>query len=129
MNPTLDESVESLGTQIIGAAIEVHKELGPGLLESAYHKALSHELTLRNMDHSCEVVCPIAYKGLRIDQGYRIDIFVSEQIIVELKAIEKILPKHEAQLLTYMKFKPVRLGFLINFNETKLVDGLKRMVL
>lgn len=125
---TLDKEIEDLATRVIGAAIEVHRELGPGLLESAYKQALSHELDLCKIPHQCEEICPIVYKGKSIQQGYRIDILVHRLIILELKAVEKLIPKHQAQLLTHMKFKRCQLGFLMNFNELKLVDGLQRMV-
>ena len=126
---SLDNETENLANSIIGAAIEVHKELGPGLLESAYRQALSYELELRNIPHQCEVICPIIYKRKEIEQGFRIDILVEEKIILELKAVEKLISKHQAQLLTHMKFKKSKLGFLLNFNEVRLIDGLQRVVL
>ena len=124
----LDPQIENLAQRVIGAAIEVHKELGPGLLESAYKQALSHELELQKIPHRCEAICPIIYKGKTIEQGYRIDILVDERIILELKAVEKLIPKHKAQLLTHMKFRECKLGFLLNFNEVTLAKGLERVI-
>jgi GxxExxY protein len=114
--------------KIIGAAIEVHRELGPGLLESVYETCLSHELTAGGISHRRQVELPIVYKGNRIDVGFRMDILVEGQVIVELKAIEKVLPIHEAQLLTHLRLADMRVGLLINFNSKLLVDGITRRV-
>ncbi len=120
---------EKLTEQIIGAAIEVHRHLGPGVLESAYEKCLSHELTLRGIKFRRQVKLPITYKGVVIDCGYRIDILVEETVVVELKCIEKVLPVHEAQLLTYLKLSGKRVGLLINFFVSMLTEGITRRVL
>ena len=120
---------EKITGEIIGAAIEVHRELGPGLLESAYQECLSHELNLRGISFQREVQLPVEYKGTRLDCGYRIDILVEDQIILELKASEELKKVHEAQLLTYMKLADIKQGFLINFNVKRLKDGLKSFVL
>lgn len=118
-----------LTEQIIGAAIEVHREMGPGLLESDYIGCLCREFDLQGLNYQCEVLQPIVYKGKIIEPAYRIDIWVEERVILEIKAVEKLLPKHEAQLLTYLKFSKCPVGLLINFFEKRLIDGLRRMVL
>ncbi|MGA2582788.1 MAG: GxxExxY protein [Tepidisphaeraceae bacterium] len=114
---------------IIGAAIEVHRLLGPGLLESAYEHALCHELSLRGIAFQCQLDSPINYKGECLDIGYRIDLLVEDTVIVEIKAVEKILPVHEAQLMTYLKLSQKRIGLLINFNVPVLKNGITRRVL
>ncbi len=113
---------------IIGAAIEVHKALGPGLLESSYEIALKKELALRNLSVHNQVVLPVVYKGERCDAGYRIDLLVEEKAIVEIKSVESLNDVHLAQVLTYLKLSGCRLGLLINFNVTKLTKGIKRIV-
>jgi GxxExxY protein len=120
---------EELTRQITGAAIEVHKQLGPGLLESAYHVCLAHELRLREIRFSQEVALPVTYKGKRLDCGYRADFIVNDKVVVELKAIEKLEPIHEAQLLTYLKLSGCKVGLLINFNVPILKNGIIRRVL
>ena len=120
---------EQLSEALIGACIEVHRELGPGLLESAYRQCLCHELTLRGIKFRCEVPLPINYKGLTLDCGYRIDLIIEESIILELKAVEKLLPIHEAQLLTYLKLTGIRVGLLINFNSSVIRNSIVRRVL
>jgi GxxExxY protein len=120
---------DELSGKIIGCAIEVHKNLGPGLLESAYERCLSYELNAAGLKNETQKELPIDYKGMRIDSGYRIDLIVENSIIVELKSVDKILPIYEAQLLTYMKLAGVKIGLLINFNVTKLKEGIKRFVL
>jgi GxxExxY protein len=120
---------EQLTEQIIGAAIEVHRELGPGLLESAYEQCLCHELTLRGIPFQRQVPLPVRYKGILLDCGYRIDLIVSDEVILELKCVDKIIPVHEAQLLTYLKLSGKRVGLLINFNSQVLRTAIKRMVL
>lgn len=117
-----------LSKQIIGAAIEVHRALGPGLLESAYETCLCHELTLRNIPFERQLQLPVEYKGVKLDAGYRIDILVDKLVIVELKAIDSLAPIHEAQLLTYLKLTHLWLGLLVNFNVPILKHGIKRMV-
>lgn len=114
---------------IIGAAIEVHRQLGPGLLESAYEQCLCHELHLRGLLFRCQVDLPVSYKGLQLDCGYKIDLIVADEVIVELKSVERILPVHEAQLLTYLKLSGKTVGLLINFNTSLLTQGIVRRVL
>lgn len=120
---------EDLSKKIIGAAIEVHKMLGPGMLESAYEECLCYELKLRDLNYERQVPVPIIYKEIKLECGYRIDIIVENKIVLELKSIECFNPVHEAQILTYMRFAEKRLGLLINFNVTKLTSGLKRYIL
>ena len=114
---------------IIGAAIEVHRTLGPGLLESAYIQCLSYELSQRNMSFRLEVPLPVQYKGLKLDCGYRIDMLVSDTVVVEVKSVERLAPVHEAQLLTYLRLSGWQVGLLINFNVPVLRDGIVRRVL
>jgi len=118
-----------LTAQIIGAAIEVHRELGPGLLESAYQACLARELSLRGLPFMQEKPLPVEYKGTRVDCGYRLDFLVDGKVIVELKAVDALAPVHEAQLLTYLKLTGCRVGLLINFYVPVLKDGIKRLVL
>lgn len=118
-----------LTRRIIGAAIEVHRELGPGLLESAYQRCLMHELGLQNLPFESEVPIPLRYKGEELDCSYRIDLLIDREVVVELKAVETILPVHHAQLLTYMKLIHCPIGLLINFNVPLLRDGIKRFLL
>jgi GxxExxY protein len=115
--------------QVNGAAIEVHKHIGPGLLESVYHKCLVKELSIREINFETELVIPINYKGMSIEADLRCDLFVEEKLIVELKAVEKIWPIHEAQLLTYMKLLNIPIGLIINFNVTNIYkEGQKTYV-
>jgi GxxExxY protein len=114
---------------VIGAAIEVHREVGPGLLESAHEECLYHELHLRGLSFERQVPLPVFYKGLNLDCGYKIDLIVKGEVVVELKAIERILPVHEAQLLTYLKISGKRVGLLINFNSPLLTQGIIRRIL
>jgi GxxExxY protein len=114
---------------IIGAAIEVHRQLGPGLLESAYERCLCHELHLRGLTFRCQIELPVSYKGLKLDCGYKIDLIVGDEVIVELKSVERILPVHEAQLLTYMKLAAKPVGLLINFNVPLLMQGIIRRII
>jgi GxxExxY protein len=120
---------DELTGKVIGCAIEVHRNLGPGLLESAYERCLSFELSANNLRHCVQKELPIKYKGIDIDCDYRIDLLIEDKLIVELKSVEKILPIHEAQLLTYMKLANISTGLLINFNVPLLKDGIKRFVL
>jgi GxxExxY protein len=120
---------DELSKKVIGCALEVHKHLGPGLLESTYEQCLAHEMKLAGMHFKVQHPLPVEYKGIKLDCGYRIDLFVEESLIVELKSVEKILPIHQAQLLTYMKLAGVPVGLLINFNVKLLKSGIKRMVL
>ncbi|MDO9309818.1 MAG: GxxExxY protein [Deltaproteobacteria bacterium] len=121
-------NIEELGNAIIGAAIKVHRVLGPGLLESAYQKCLEYELRKTELRVECELALPVCYESLQIDAGYRIDMLIEGLIIIENKAVERLLPIHEAQLLTYLKMKGCRLGYLLNWNVPILRDGIKRMV-
>ncbi|MDA3866191.1 MAG: GxxExxY protein [Salinivirgaceae bacterium] len=114
---------------IIGKAIEVHKELGPGLLESAYQECLYYELRCAGLDVKKEVPQPIVYKKLELSNAYRIDLLVNNEIVIELKHVEKLMEKHEAQVLTYLKFGKYKVGLLINFNETLLKNGIRRFVM
>lgn len=120
--------LKELTAEIIGAAMEVHKELGPGLLESTYERCLVYELTLRGIKAERQKAQPIYYKGLELDEGYRIDILVNGTIILELKAVDAINDIHRAQILTYLKLSNCTLGYLINFNVLLLKDGLHRIV-
>jgi GxxExxY protein len=113
---------------VIGAAIEVHKQLGPGLLESTYEECLCHELHLRGIQFQRQLDLPVLYKGLKLDCGYRLDLLVEDTVVVELKALEQILPVHEAQLLTYLRLAQKSVGLLINFNVPLLKDGIRRRV-
>ena len=117
-----------LSKKIVGAAIDVHRHLGPGLLESAYEQALCYELSLRNIDFERQKHIPAVYKGVNLDCGYRIDILVDDLVIVELEAVNKIDPLFEAQLLTYLKISQLWLGMLLNFNVPVMKHGIKRSV-
>ena len=123
-----NEQLNKISKIILDASIEVHRNLGPGLLENVYELCLCKELRLRGVRADRQVPMPIIYKNDELNADYRIDILVENEIIIELKAVEILLPVHQAQLLTYMKLADKRLGFLINFNVPKLVDGFKRMV-
>ena len=124
------ELLESdLTGRIIGAAIEVHRVLGPGLLESAYEAALCQELVLRGIEFQRQASLPMEYKGVRLDCGYRIDLIVEKRVIVELKTVEKIAPVHEVQLRTYLALTGIRVGLLLNFYVPALAEGIKRIVL
>jgi len=120
---------KELTNQIIASAIEVHRYLGPGLLESAYEECLCHELTLNKISFQRQVELPVEYKGINLDCGYRIDLVVDTRVILELKCVEQVLPIHKAQLLTYMKLLKIRVGLLINFNVPVLKDGINRFIL
>jgi len=114
--------------EIIGAAIEVHKRLGPGLLESAYEECLTHELRLRNLRVDRQLGVPVVYKDTKLDCGYRIDLLVEGRIVVELKSIECFAPIHEAVILTYLRLSGHKVGLLINFNVAILKDGVRRFI-
>jgi len=120
---------EDLTGEIIGAAMSVHRELGPGLLESAYQASMCRELTLRGIPFQSQLDIPVEYKGLRLDCGYRIDLLVDNQVVVELKSIERFQRVHEAQLITYLRLSGVHVGLLINFNVPALRQGIVRRVL
>lgn len=121
-------NLDELTENIIGAAIEVHRELGPGLLESSYEKSLAHELSLRGITGRRQMRLPIVYKELEIDDAYRIDLLVEDQIIVELKTVDRIEDIHKAQLLTYLKMSGKSVSLLINFQSVLLKDGIRRIV-
>jgi len=128
-NAMIVQGVNQTTEAIIGAAIEVHKHLGPGLLESAYEECLCHELSLRNIPFQRQNPLPVVYKGTRLNCGYRIDLLVKNEVVVELKAVESIAPIHEAQVLTYMRLGGWKVGLIINFNVPIVVKGIKRLVL
>jgi GxxExxY protein len=120
--------IEVIATKIVDAAIKVHTVLGPGLLESAYQKCMEYKMKNDGLRVECEAILPITYEKIKIDAGYRIDMIVESSVIVEHKTVEKLLPMHEAQLLTYLKMKNCKLGFLLNGNVPRMKDGIKRMV-
>ncbi len=119
----LDEITE----KIIGCAIRVHRTLGPGLLESTYEVCLAHELNKLGMSVQSQVALPVVYDGIRLDAGYRIDLLVENEVIVELKAVDSIHPIHEAQVISYLKLSGKKIGLLINFNVTMLKNGIRRL--
>jgi len=120
--------INQLSNKIIGAAIEVHKAIGPGLLESAYEECLCHELNLRGIFYERQRPLPLEFKGKKLDCTYRLDVVVEKQVILELKSCERIEPIHEAQLLTYLKLSGLHLGLILNFNVIVMRDGIKRIV-
>jgi len=120
---------DSLSNRVIGCALEVHRNLGPGLLESAYEQCVAHELSLAGIRFKTQYPLPVEYKGLKLDCGFRIDMVVEDKLIVEIKSVEKLLGIHQAQLLTYMKLAHIHIGLLINFNVALLRQGIRRMVL
>lgn len=121
--------VKELTEKVIGAAIEVHRALGPGLLESAYEECLAHEMGLRGLRFDRQMPLPVTYKGVNLDCGYRLDFLVENAVVLELKAVESIVPIYEAQVLTYLKLGGWTVGLLINFNVPVLKQGIKRIVL
>jgi|EPASupsiteSAE347_1022098.scaffolds.fasta_scaffold01688_5 GxxExxY protein len=123
-----EENLKTISGHVVDAAMKVHSALGPGLLESAYETCLKHELLKRGLEVKSQVELPIVYDGVRLDAGYRIDLLVSDAIVVELKSVDKIAPIHEAQLLSYLKLSNLQVGLLMNFNVIHLKDGIKRMV-
>ena len=120
---------DELSNKVIGLAIEVHRELGPGLLENTYKQCLAYELSQARIKFQMEAELPVRYKTMRISCGYRIDLLIENKLIVELKSVDEIHPIHEAQLLTYMKLAKIKIGLLMNFNEKMLKEGIKRFVL
>ena len=120
---------DNISNEIIGCAIEVHRNLGPGLLESAYEECLVHELRHKGLNVQRQKPVPVIYKEIQLDLGYRLDLLVENSVIVELKSIDALAPIHEAQILTYMRFSKRKVGLLINFNVTVLKNGLKKYVL
>ena len=127
-NAELILRANTLSQQIIGAAIEVHRHLGPGVLENSYEQCLCRELSLRGISFERQIGLPLEYKGLKLECGYRLDILVEGLVIVEIKAVEKIEPIHEVQLLTYLRLTDLWLGLLINFHEMPLKNGIRRIV-
>ena len=125
----IPEGVNQAATRVVDAAFTVHSALGPGLLESVYEVCLAHELTKRSLKVERQVALPVSYDGIRLDAGLRFDLLVESCLVIELKAVETLLPVHEAQLLTYLKLSGYRLGLLINFNVPLIKDGIKRVVL
>ncbi len=127
MRQEIDADTDALAREVVDAAIKVHKTLGPGLLESVYEACLAHELKSRNLAFETQISLPIVYQDIRLDTGLRLDMVVAKRLIVELKAVETLLPIHESQLITYLKLSGLRLGLLINFNVRLLRDGIKRI--
>jgi GxxExxY protein len=124
----IEHHTSQISEKAIGAAIEVHRQLGPGLLESSYHACLCRELELRGIPYYSEVALPLEYKGLEIAKGYVIDLLIEDSVIVEVKSVEKLLPVHSAQLMTYMRLKRAPSGLLINFNVHTLFHGIRRIL-
>ena len=124
----MKDYLNKLSKEVIGAAIEVHRDLGPGLLESSYEASLKHELELRGTPSVRQLLLPIQYKGLVIPDAYRIDLLVESALVVELKTVPALLPVHSAQVLTYLRMSGKHLGLLINFNTVRLADEIKRFV-
>lgn len=122
------EELNALTSEIIAAAIEVHRHLGPGLLESVYEACLEHELKLRGFQVERQLELPVIYKGVRLDCGFRVDLMVVDQVVVEIKAAKEHHPRHEAQTLTYLRLSDKRVGLLLNFGVDTLKDGIKRLV-
>ena len=124
----MKDYLNKLSNEVIGAAIEVHRDLGPGLLEMTYELSLQHELQLRGYASERQVILPIKYKGMVVPEAYRIDLLVENCLIIELKTVESLLPIHSAQVLTYLRMSNKHLGLLINFHNVRLTDGIKRLV-
>jgi GxxExxY protein len=124
----VEHNTSPISEKAIGAAIEVHRHLGPGLLESTYHACLCRELELRGIPHQSEVVLPLEYKGIPIAKGYVVDLLIENSLIVEIKSVNKLLPVHSAQLMTYMRLTKARSGLLINFNVQMLFHGVRRIL-
>ncbi|MBX3267198.1 MAG: GxxExxY protein [Acidobacteria bacterium] len=121
-------STDQITEKIIGSAIAVHKALGPGSLESAYEECLCFELAEAGLEFKRQVALPVVYKGVKLDCGYRMDVVVEESVIIEIKAVERIVPVHEAQLLSYLKLAGIKVGLLLNFHVPVLKSGIKRIV-
>ena len=117
-----------IGDTLLGAAIKVHSALGPGLLESAYETCLVQEIGQRGLNVRRQVALPLIYDGIKLDAGYRLDLLINDQVIVELRSVEKFLPLHTTQLLSYLKLSGLKLGYLLNFNVAHMRDGIKRIV-
>jgi GxxExxY protein len=120
--------IERVATQVVDSCVRIHRELGPGLLESTYQACVVYELRSRNLEVNSEIELPVVYGGLKIEAGYRIDMLVGNCVVIENKSVSTLLPVHEAQLLTYLKLSGYRLGFLLNWNIPLIKDGIKRMV-
>lgn len=125
LNP---DEIDRLTETVIGAAIEVHRAIGPGLLESAYEECLAFELSLRGLRFERQKPLPVRYKGVNLDCGYKLDLLVENELILEIKAVSSLLPIHEAQVLSYLRMMDLRVGLLLNFHATVLKNGLKRIV-
>jgi GxxExxY protein len=125
----IEHATNQLSDVTIGAAIEVHRHLGPGLLESSYHACLCHELELRGIAYDSQVALPLQYKGIQLSKGYIIDLLIEKALVVEIKSVDKLLPIHSSQLMTYMRLQGVSSGLLMNFNVHLLPHGIKRMLL
>jgi len=121
-------AADAIARQVVDAGLKVHRALGPGLLESVYEICLSHELTARGLSVRRQVAQPVEYDGLRLDAGYRLDLVIDDQVVVEVKAVEALSRLHEAQLITYLKLSGLRLGLLINFNVPLFKDGVRRLL-
>jgi GxxExxY protein len=122
------EALEKLAKAVIDSLFEVHRELGPGLLESAYEMALCHEFTLRKIRFERQKPQPVIYKGVTLECGFRIDVLVEDELVLELKSVDALLPLHDAQLINYLRLADKRIGFLINFNVPRIKDGIRRRV-
>ena len=125
----ISAELEKIARHVVDAGLQVHRSLGPGLLESAYEHCLVHELTKRLLPIQRQTVLPVSYQGENIEAGYRVDVIVSGQVIIEIKSVEALMPLHEAQVLTYLKLSGLRLGFLLNFNVPMFKHGIRRFVL
>ena len=125
----MDDTSEAVAKQVVDAGLKVHRALGPGLLESVYEQCLAHELERRGHDVRRQLVLPVVYEGLTLELGYRLDLFVDDAVIVEVKAVEALSRLHEAQLLTYLRLSGRRLGLLMNFNVELLKNGIRRLIL
>lgn len=124
----IDDATEQLAREVVDSAIKVHRSLGPGLLESAYEHCLARELEKRGVGVERQRQLPVIYDGERIDAGYRLDLVIERCVIIEVKSVDRLAPIHEAQLLTYLRLSGLHLGFLLNFNSVRMIDGLKRFV-
>jgi GxxExxY protein len=124
----IEHPTNPISERVIGAAIEVHRHLGPGLLESSYHACLCRELELRNVSYYTQVEIPLEYKGIRVAKSYVIDLLIEDSLVVEIKSVDKLLPIHSSQLMTYMRLRRLSCGLLINFNVHTLLHGLRRLL-
>ncbi|HUT55095.1 MAG TPA: GxxExxY protein [bacterium] len=124
----IPQEIEDIAAQVIDACFRVHKNLGPGLLESVYEVCVCYELTKADIPFQSQIYLPVVYDGERLDAGLRIDLLVAEKVILELKAVERMIPLYDAQLLTYLKLTGLRLGFIINFNVPLIKDGIRRII-